>query len=67
LRLPPKAGPQRCKWARVRQLYKHHRRQMAPHRVAAGLGIHPMLPGGGLDDPLRNILEKLPQHIDMMA
>ncbi len=22
-----------------------------------------MLPGGGLDDPLRNILEKLPQHI----
>jgi hypothetical protein len=29
--------------------------------------IQPMLPGGGLDDLLRNILEKLPQHIDMMA
>jgi hypothetical protein len=40
---------------------------MTPDRVGAGLGIHPMLPGGGLDDPLRNILEKLPQHIDMMA
>ena len=40
---------------------------MAPDGVGAGLGIHPMLPGGGLDDPLRNILEKLPQYIDMMA
>ena len=47
----------------VRQLHEHHRRQMAPDGVAAGLGVHPMLPRGGLDDPLRNILEKLrPPH-----
>ena len=51
----------------VRQLHEHHRRQMAPDGVGAGLGIHPMLPGGSLDDPLRNLLEKLPWHIDMMA
>jgi hypothetical protein len=44
----------------VRQLHEHHRRKMAPDGVAAGLGVHPMLPRGGLDDPLRNILEKLP-------
>ena len=47
----------------VRQLHKHHLRQMALHRVAAGQGIHPMLPGDGLDNPLRNIFEKLaPAH-----
>jgi hypothetical protein len=51
----------------VRHLHKHHRHQMAPHRVAVGLGIHPMLPGGGLEAPLRNILEKLPQRTDMMT
>ena len=51
----------------VRQLHKHHRRQMAPDRVGAGLGIHPELPGGGIHEPQRNIFEKLPQHIDMMA
>ena len=51
----------------VRQLDKHKRSKMAPDRVAYGLGIHPMLPGGGFDGPLRNILEKLPQHIDMMV
>ena len=47
----------------VRQLRKHHRRQMAPDGVTPGRGIHPMLPRGGLDDPLRNKLEKLsPPH-----
>ena len=51
----------------VRQLRKHHRRQMAPPRVAAGPGIYPMLPGGGLDGALQNILEKFPPLIDMMA
>ena len=28
---------------------------------------HPMLPGGGLDDALRNISEKLLHHLDTMA
>jgi hypothetical protein len=51
----------------VRQSRQHHRRQTAPDGVGAGMVIQPMLPGGGLDDLLRNILEKLPQHIDMMA
>lgn len=40
---------------------------MTPDRVTAGLGNHPMLLGGGLDDPLRNILENLSQHIDITA
>ncbi len=51
----------------VRQKDEPHCCQMVPHRVFAGLGIHPILPSGGLDNPLRNILEKLPQHIDVMA
>ncbi len=51
----------------MRQLHKHHRRQMAPPRVAAGPGIYPMLPGGGLDATLQNKLAKFPPLIDMMA
>ncbi len=52
---------------RMRQLHKNHRRQMAPDTEGPRLGFDAM-PGRGLvDDGARNILEELPQRVDMMT
>ncbi len=52
---------------RMGQLHKNHGGHVAPDTEAPGFGIDPVPGGRRADDGARNILEELPQHVDVMT
>ena len=52
---------------RMRELDKNHGGHAAPDTETPGFSLDPVSGGCRTDDGARNILEKLPQHVDMMT
>ena len=49
------------------EFHKNLGGHVAPDTETPGLGLDSVRGGSRTDDGVRNILEKLPQHVDMMT